>query len=163
MIAVRQRNLVPDSSPDAVPASAVRTTGQQAHHGRRAAATVLNTVASVLDFNRPVAVLAVVILDLLDLDDPAGHMASYRKAYVPGSALVLSHTVPTDMSDTETAGVAEMMQRTTTPPRPRRASQPCSTATNSSPMLGAQRAMAPRTTHLPSTRPPAATARFASP
>ena len=77
--------------------------------------TVLNAAASVLDFNRPVAVLAVAILDLLELDDPVGLMASYRTACAPGSPLVLSHTVPMDMTETEIAGVADVMQRTTTP------------------------------------------------
>lgn len=76
---------------------------------------MLNAAARVLDFDRPVAVLAVAILDLLELDDPVGLMATYREACVPGSALLLSHTVPMDMTETEIAGVAEVMQRTTTP------------------------------------------------
>lgn len=76
---------------------------------------VLKAAGGWLDFGRPVAVLAVAIFDLLELADPAGLVATYRDACVPGSALVLSHTVPMDMSESEITGVAEVMQQTTTP------------------------------------------------
>jgi hypothetical protein len=45
-----------------------------------------------LDLTRPVAVLLVAVLHFVqDIDDPAGLVAGYREATVPGSALVICH------------------------------------------------------------------------
>ena len=60
--------------------------------------TVLNApgVADLLDFGKPVAVLAFSVLHFLpDEANPAGVLAAYREALVPGSYLVLSHIAPT--------------------------------------------------------------------
>jgi SAM-dependent methyltransferase len=54
------------------------------------------TVADLLDFSRPVAVLAVGILHFLsDADDPAGVLSAYRDACAPGSHLAISHAQST--------------------------------------------------------------------
>lgn len=45
-----------------------------------------------LDFDRPIAVLMVAVLHFVpEADDPAGVIAAYRDATVPGSHLVVSH------------------------------------------------------------------------
>lgn len=52
-------------------------------------------VRRMLDFDSPVAVLMVALLhSMSDEDDPAGIVASFRDAVVPGSYLVLSHGTP---------------------------------------------------------------------
>ncbi|GAB3559340.1 hypothetical protein J2S53_002537 [Actinopolyspora lacussalsi] len=78
---------------------------------------VLNApgVAELLDFDRPIAVLAVAILDILDLDDPAALMARYRDACVPGSALAISNSAMLDISEEEVGGAQEVFETTTTP------------------------------------------------
>jgi SAM-dependent methyltransferase len=49
-------------------------------------------VRALLDFTRPLAVLMVAVLHFVDdSDDPAGIVARYRDAVVPGSYLALSH------------------------------------------------------------------------
>ena len=49
-------------------------------------------VNGALDFDRPIAVLLVSVLPFVpDVDDPAGIVAAYRDATVPGSYLVISH------------------------------------------------------------------------
>ncbi|MFC5061761.1 SAM-dependent methyltransferase [Actinomycetospora atypica] len=47
-------------------------------------------VAGLLDFSRPVALLAMTILHFVD-DDAAGLLGRYRRALVPGSVVALSH------------------------------------------------------------------------
>ncbi|WP_244515181.1 SAM-dependent methyltransferase [Actinopolyspora xinjiangensis] len=57
-------------------------------------------VTELLDFTRPVAVLAVSILPYVpDGDDPVGLMASYRDSCVPGSYLAVSHSTPLTMTE----------------------------------------------------------------
>jgi SAM-dependent methyltransferase len=53
-------------------------------------------VAELLDFTRPVAVLAIAVLHFVD-DDLAGILAAYRDVLAPGSVIALSHS--TDDSD----------------------------------------------------------------
>lgn len=49
----------------------------------------------VLDFTGPLAVLMLTVLHYVsDADDPAGIVARYRDAIVPGSFLVISHATP---------------------------------------------------------------------
>ena len=73
-------------------------------------------VTKLLDFTRPVAILAVAILDLLDdADDPAGLIATYRDACVPGSALVISHAVQDAATDQQVRAVQDLMGQTNTP------------------------------------------------
>lgn len=81
-------------------------------------------VAGLLDFTRPIALLAVAILHFLpDSDDPAALMAAYRRACPPGSYLCLSHASPITMTTQQVAGGQEIYSSTTTPitPRPREA------------------------------------------
>ncbi|WP_194908975.1 SAM-dependent methyltransferase [Catenulispora rubra] len=60
------------------------------------------TVAKVLDFQRPIAVLMVALLHFIrDEEDPAGVLATFTDAVAPGSMLVLSHA--TRGSDPERA------------------------------------------------------------
>jgi S-adenosyl methyltransferase len=48
--------------------------------------------AALLDFDRPVAILALAVVHFLsDEDDPAGVLAEYRERVVPGSYLAISH------------------------------------------------------------------------
>ncbi|WP_370591469.1 SAM-dependent methyltransferase [Saccharopolyspora montiporae] len=72
-------------------------------------------VGELLDFDRPVAVLAVAILDIIEVADPAALVASYRDACAPGSAFVLSHSAQLQASDTEWSGAREVFAATTTP------------------------------------------------
>ncbi|PRW63070.1 SAM-dependent methyltransferase [Actinopolyspora mortivallis] len=72
-------------------------------------------VSELLDFRRPVAVLAVAILDILDTPDPVGLVAAYRDACSPGSALVLSHSAVLDITTEEVEGAQEVFETTTTP------------------------------------------------
>ena len=64
------------------------------HADLRDAEAVLDDpfVTGFLDLSRPVAVLMVAVLHFVSgADDPAGIVASYRDATVPGSYLVVSH------------------------------------------------------------------------
>lgn len=72
-------------------------------------------VAGLLDFTRPVAVLAVAILDIIEVADPPAVLAAYRDACTPGSALVISHSAQLAVSDEVRDGVAEVLAQTTTP------------------------------------------------
>ena len=69
--------------------------------------TVLDApgVAGLLDFTRPVAVLAVAVLHFVDDDLPA-IVAAYRARLAPGSAFVLSHST----DDSEDLAVAESVR-----------------------------------------------------
>ncbi len=61
-------------------------------------------VAELLDFTRPVAVLAIAILDVLDpVNDLGDLVARYRDACCPGSAFALSHGVRTTLSEADAA------------------------------------------------------------
>jgi SAM-dependent methyltransferase len=74
------------------------------------------TVADLLDFTRPVAVLAVGILHFLpDTDDPTGVLRAYRKACAPGSHLVISHASQVSISDEMVARFLAAYARSTTP------------------------------------------------
>jgi hypothetical protein len=72
-------------------------------------------VAGLLDFTRPVAVLACGILEILPPVDRAQLMARYRAATTSGSALAASHTARLDFTDEEWAGLNEVMAGTSTP------------------------------------------------
>jgi hypothetical protein len=59
-------------------------------------------VAGLLDFTRPVAVLAVAVAHSLpDTDEPARMIATYRDACAPGSYLAISHISPATLSDAQ--------------------------------------------------------------
>jgi uncharacterized protein (DUF1778 family) len=74
------------------------------------------TVADLIDFSRPVAVLAVGILHFLpDTDDPAGVLAAYRDACPPGSHLVISHASQVSLPDEQVARFLAAYARSTTP------------------------------------------------
>ncbi len=61
------------------------------------------TVTEVLDFNAPVAVLAVALVHFVsEADDPERVLAGYRDALVPGSYLAITHT-SADYDDPELA------------------------------------------------------------
>jgi S-adenosyl methyltransferase len=69
----------------------------------------------LLDFSAPIAVLLVAALPFVsDADDPAGIVARYRDAVVPGSFLVLSHGT-TDHRDQATKDFAKHYQSSATP------------------------------------------------
>src|SRR5690606_22940226 len=73
-------------------------------------------VSGLLDFSRPVAVLAVAILHFVpDSDDPLGVLRAYREACPPGSYLALSHAARITMSEHEARGGQEVYRGTTTP------------------------------------------------
>lgn len=73
-------------------------------------------VAGLLDFTRPVAVLAFAVLHFVaEADDPAGVLAAYRGACVPGSALALSHLSTVTVTGDQ-QGAAEGVYRNTSTP-----------------------------------------------
>nr|WP_281377550.1 SAM-dependent methyltransferase [Saccharopolyspora hordei] len=73
-------------------------------------------VAELLDFSRPVGVLAVAILHFVpDSDDPVGVMRRYREACVPGSYLALSHLSSVTFTDDQLSAGHEIYNRTSTP------------------------------------------------
>jgi SAM-dependent methyltransferase len=73
-------------------------------------------VAELLDFTRPVAVLAVAILPFITDDAEAlDVVASYRSACVSGSYLAISHISPLAVTDEQLAHAYEVMSRTPTP------------------------------------------------
>lgn len=73
-------------------------------------------VRELIDFSRPVALLLVAILHFItDAEDPAGILAAFRDALVPGSYLVLSHGTA-DFHAPETVGqAAAVYERATAP------------------------------------------------
>ncbi|MBA8826170.1 hypothetical protein FHX42_003546 [Saccharopolyspora lacisalsi] len=79
--------------------------------------SVLNAsgVAGLLDFTRPVAVLTVAILDIIDTPDAAGLMSTYRDVCTPGSALVISNSAALRMTAEEKHGAETVTGRTSTP------------------------------------------------
>ncbi|MFC7343837.1 SAM-dependent methyltransferase [Saccharopolyspora griseoalba] len=73
-------------------------------------------VADLLDFTRPVAVLAVAILHFVpDSDDPAGILAAYRGTCAPGSYAALSHAATTTMTEDEVRRGRQIYSTTPTP------------------------------------------------
>src|ERR1700730_5333488 len=77
---------------------------------------VLATVRNLLDFSRPIAILAMAILHFLpDDDDPQGMLASYRDACVPGSYLAISHGSQVTLTDQQIKSFLEAYARTPTP------------------------------------------------
>jgi SAM-dependent methyltransferase len=73
-------------------------------------------VAELLDFTRPVAVLAVAILPFItDDDEVADLLTGYRSVSVPGSYLAISHTSQLNLTDDQRARGLELMKRTPTP------------------------------------------------
>jgi hypothetical protein len=84
----------------------------------RRPSTVLTApgVADLLDFTRPVAVLAVAILHAMsDTDRPLEFMAEYRAACAPGSYLAISHFSPQTWDPQETTHFQQVYARTPTP------------------------------------------------
>ncbi len=73
-------------------------------------------VAELLDFNRPVGVLAVGILHFVgDEADPGGILARYRAACRSGSYVVCSHGSSVTLTDDEATSGTRMYRSTTTP------------------------------------------------
>jgi hypothetical protein len=74
------------------------------------------TVTGLLDFDRPIAVLALAILHFIpDADDPRGMLATYRRACVPGSYLAISHGSQVTLTDTQIREFLDAYARTPTP------------------------------------------------
>lgn len=76
-------------------------------------------VAELLDFDRPVAVLAVGILPFIPEGQAQSLMAAYREATVPGSYAVVSHISRLSWTDEQMHRLMEIMRRTPTPERER--------------------------------------------
>ncbi|HJP79841.1 MAG TPA: SAM-dependent methyltransferase [Pseudonocardiaceae bacterium] len=73
-------------------------------------------VTDLLDFTRPVAVLAVFILhSMSDADRPLEFMAEYRAACVPSSYLAISHLSPQTWDPQEITHSLQVYARTPTP------------------------------------------------
>ncbi len=77
-------------------------------------------VSGLLDFTRPVAVLAVAVLHFVaDADKPADILAGYRRVGVPGSHLVISHgsepAVRAELGEERFAAVHAAYANTPTP------------------------------------------------
>ncbi len=73
-------------------------------------------VTELLDFSRPVAVLAVAILHFLpDADDPWKMLAAYRDACGPGSALAVSHGSQVTLTDAQIEEFLAAYAKTSTP------------------------------------------------
>ncbi len=72
-------------------------------------------VTALLDFDRPIAVLAVAILEVLGDVDPAELIGHYRDACVPGSALVLSHLTQLTIDEAQAQAFRDMLAETATP------------------------------------------------
>ncbi|HWE90825.1 MAG TPA: SAM-dependent methyltransferase [Pseudonocardiaceae bacterium] len=93
-----------------------RITITQADIRRPADVLTAPGVAGLLDFSRPIAVLAVAILHFLpDTDDPRGMLAAYRAACVPGSHLVISHGCQLTLTDEQVDRFLAAYARTPTP------------------------------------------------
>ena len=81
-------------------------------------------VADLLDFDRPVAVLAFAILHAVpDRDDPAVILRVYLEACCPGSYQALSHGVVTTMTDEQVERFVAAYRNTPTPATFRTADQ----------------------------------------
>jgi hypothetical protein len=69
-------------------------------------------VRRLLDFTQPIAVLMVAVLHFVsDVDDPAGIVARYRDATLPGSYLVISHATDEGEQRTQAEAVTEVSAR----------------------------------------------------
>jgi O-methyltransferase involved in polyketide biosynthesis len=78
----------------------------------RDAAEVLASAAETLDLSRPVAVMALMILQYLpDKDDPWGIVARLVDALAPGSYLTVSDTVRDIDTGRVTEGTARLNER----------------------------------------------------
>ncbi|WP_113698918.1 SAM-dependent methyltransferase [Nonomuraea lactucae] len=72
-------------------------------------------VRSLIDFDRPVALLMMFLLHLVpDSDDPRGFVARYREALAPGSYLAISH-VGSDVEPERIRRVAEFYKQANAP------------------------------------------------
>ncbi|WP_225730269.1 MULTISPECIES: SAM-dependent methyltransferase [unclassified Nocardia] len=77
---------------------------------------VLNAASAAgIDFARPVAILAMAVLDLLEEIEPAELVAAYRDACSTGSALGISHAVAFTLTAEQQERVLSVMRRTNTP------------------------------------------------
>ncbi|NYH79650.1 hypothetical protein FHR84_002988 [Actinopolyspora biskrensis] len=75
-------------------------------------------VAELLDFSRPVGLLAVAVLPFVpDQDEAREVLATYRGVCAPGSHLVLSHISALSATPQQVAAAEEVMARTPTPVR----------------------------------------------
>jgi hypothetical protein len=72
-------------------------------------------VAGLLDFSRPVAILAFGILDLIPSSDGAALIRRYRDACVAGSALAVSNNAQMSRTDAEVAALRSLLADTSTP------------------------------------------------
>ncbi|NHD17762.1 MULTISPECIES: SAM-dependent methyltransferase [Actinopolyspora] len=76
-------------------------------------------VAGLLDFSRPVAVLAVGVLPFVPGNEARSLMTRYRDHLVPGSYAAVSHLAQLSMSDEQLAAGLDVMRRTPTPEQAR--------------------------------------------
>ena len=72
-------------------------------------------VGGLLDFTRPIAVLALGVLEILPDNDGAALVAHYRDACVAGSTLAVSNETQLDATDAEIDGLRATFALTTTP------------------------------------------------
>ncbi|XP_021300483.1 uncharacterized protein LOC110428887 [Herrania umbratica] len=72
-------------------------------------------VRGLLDLDRPVAVLVVALLDILEVDDAGALVAAYRDACAPGSALVVTNGCQMAATDAELEAFRAVLARTPTP------------------------------------------------
>lgn len=114
-----------DSEPVAVAYSARLLEENQnatiTHADLRDAQTVLSapTVAGLLDFSRPIALLALSVMQYFgDEEDPAALIAQYRRILVPGSYVAISH-VSADDPDVDMKGLAEATKQAAVSAHPR--------------------------------------------
>jgi O-methyltransferase involved in polyketide biosynthesis len=80
-----------------------------------AAVLTAPTVAGMLDFTRPVAVLATGVLHFLHGEQPYRMLAAYRDACPPGSYLVISHGSQVTLSDERVKAFLDAYARTPNP------------------------------------------------
>ena len=74
------------------------------------------TVTDLLDFDRPIAVLAMAILHFIpDSDHPHAMLAAYRTACAPGSYLAITHGSQVTLTDEQINEFLEAYARTPTP------------------------------------------------
>lgn len=72
-------------------------------------------VAGLIDFTRPVVVLACGIVELMPQPDPTPLVQRYQQTCVPGSAFVLSHNAQLTRTDEEVAYLRQAMSGSDTP------------------------------------------------
>jgi SAM-dependent methyltransferase len=74
---------------------------------------------ALFDLKQPVALLTLSVLHFVnDADDPAGVLAQFRDAFVPGSLLVMSHATDENRPD-DVAKIIELYKATANPLRTR--------------------------------------------